>query len=497
MPDESFAAVDLGSNSFHMIVAKYTDGRLQIIDRIKNMVRLASGLDERGRLDEESTERAIQSLRRFGQRMREIPRVNVRAVGTNTLRQAHNSRDFLARAREALGHPIEIISGREEARLIFLGVAHSIYNDSDKRLVVDIGGGSTEIIIGRGFDPELTDSLYMGCVNISMRYFGDGSITERSIRNATLACRQEMEAIEALYKKAGWDAATGSSGTISTILEVVTRNGWSDHGITPASLEALCESLIAAGHIDKVKLNGLSDRRRPVFAGGVCVLRAVFQSLDIRHMSYSDGALREGLLYDLIGRVHDQDIRVTTVGETARRYRVDMEQAERVRDTAADLFRQVRGPWGMDARTDLRLLEWGAQLHEIGLSIAHTQYHRHGAYLLSNADLPGFSRPEQYNLAMLVRAHRRKFPLQGLESVAQDDQARIRRLCVLLRLAVVLNRSRANTTPPRVVLTADDDSLRLALPRKWREDHPLTVADLETERDYLKAAGIELTLSGS
>ena len=497
MPDGSFAAVDLGSNSFHMIVARYADGRLQIIDRIKDMVRLASGLDERDRLDEESTERAIQTLRRFGQRIREIPRVNVRAVGTNTLRQAHNSRAFLTRAREALGHPIEIISGREEARLIFLGVAHSIYNENDRRLVVDIGGGSTEIIIGRGFVPELTDSLYMGCVNISMRYFRDGVITEKRIRNAILACRQEMEAVEAVYKKAGWDTAIGSSGTISTILEVVTRNGWSDRGINPEALESLCERLAAAGHVDKAKLDGLSDRRRPVFAGGVCVLRAVFQSLDLRHMSFSDGALREGLLYDLIGRAHDQDIRATTVGEAARRYRVDTEQAERVRATAADLFQQACGPWGLDARTDLRLLEWGAQLHEIGLSIAHTQYHRHGAYLLSNADLAGFSRPEQYNLAMLVRAHRRKFPLQELESVAQDDQDRIRRLCVLLRLAVVLNRSRANTTPPRLALTAAGDSLRLALPRKWCEDHPLTVADLETEQGYLKAAGIELTLGES
>ena len=415
--EESFAAVDIGSNSFHMIVAKYTDGRLQVIDRIKDMVRLASGLDDRHRLDEESMERAIQCLQRFGQRIREIPRVNVRAVGTNTLRQARNGHAFLLRAREALGHPIEVISGREEARLIFLGVAHTVYNETDRRLVVDIGGGSTELIIGRGFEPELTDSLYMGCVNISQRHFRDGAITEKKIRGATLACRQEMEAVEALYRKSGWDAAIGSSGTISSIFDVIVKNGWSDAGITPASLELLCDALISAGNVDKIRLEGLSDRRRPVFVGGVCVLRAVFQALAIQRMSFSEGALREGLLYDLIGRVHDQDIRGHTISDAARRYQVDTEQAERVRATAVNLFQQARKSWGLDQRVDLRLLEWGAQLHEIGLSIAHTQYHRHGAYLLSNADLAGFSRPEQYNLAMLVRAHRRKFPLQELESL--------------------------------------------------------------------------------
>ena len=492
--EESFAAMDIGSNSFHMIVAKYSDGRLQIIDRIKDMVRLASGLDDRHRLDEESMERAIQCLLRFGQRIREIPRVNVRAVGTNTLRQARNSRAFLLRAREALGHPIEIISGREEARLIFLGVAHTVYNETGHRLVVDIGGGSTELIIGRGFEPELTDSLYMGCVNISQRHFHDGTVTEKKIRGATLACRQEMEAVEALYRKSGWDTAIGSSGTISTIYDVIVKNGWSDAGITPVSLEMLCDALISAGRTDNIRLEGLSDRRRPVFVGGVCVLRAVFQSLGIQRMSFSEGALREGLLYDLIGRVHDQDIRGHTVDDVARRYQVDMEQAERVRATAVNLFAQVREDWDLDERSDLRLLEWGARLHEIGLSIAHTQYHRHGAYLLSNADLAGFSRPEQYNLAMLVRAHRRKFPLQELESLPQEDQARITRLCVLLRLAVVLNRSRAYTAPARLEFTVKGANLRLDLPQAWLSDHPLTVADLETERAYLKAADIELTL---
>ena len=466
--EESFAAVDIGSNSFHMIVAKYADGRLQVIDRIKDMVRLASGLDASQRLDEDSMQRAIQCLLRFGQRIREIPRVNVRAVGTNTLRQARNGRAFLEQARAALGHPIEVISGREEARLIFLGVAHTAYNDTDRRLVVDIGGGSTELIIGRGFEPQLTDSLYMGCVNISQRFFGNGEISEKRLRAATLACRQEMEAVEALYRRRGWDTALGSSGTISSIYDVIAKSGWSDAGITPATLEQLSDALVAAGHTEQIRLDGLSERRRPVFVGGVCVLRAVFQSLGIERMGFSAGALREGLLYDLIGRVHDRDIREDTVNDVARRYQVDLEQAERVRATARELFRQVCRDWDLDPRTDGHLLDWGALLHEIGLSIAHTQYHRHGAYLLSNADLAGFSRPEQYLLAMLVRAHRRKFPLPELQALPREEQLRITRLCVLLRLAVVLNRSRAYTPPAKLELRADGDDLRLDLPQGWR-----------------------------
>ncbi|MEX2525750.1 MAG: exopolyphosphatase [Gammaproteobacteria bacterium] len=492
--EEYFAAVDLGSNSFHMIVARYQDGRLQIIDRLKEMVRLASGLDEDDVLNDEAIQRAMECLQRFGQRIREIPRINVRAVGTNTLRKARNSRDFLNQARRALGCPVEIISGREEARLIFLGVAHTIYNDSEQRLVVDIGGGSTELIIGHGFTPKLTDSLYMGCVSVSRQFFSDGEITAKKMRRAGLACRQELEVVEARYRRAGWESVVGSSGTICTINDVVVNAGWSNTGITLSSLKRLSDYLVETGHTDKLQLNGLSERRRDVFAGGVCVLKAAFDAFGIEHMSYSDGALREGLLYDLLGRVHQKDIRDSTVDETAKRYHVDTEQAERVRTTATDLFRAVRTSWKLDEQVDGKLLEWSARLHEIGLSIAHSQYHRHGAYLLTHSDLPGFSRPEQYILAVLVRAHRRKFPLQELESLPAEDRERVTRLCILLRLAVVMNRGRTNSVPPKLDLDASDQELLLRLPEEWCRKHPLTVADLEQEQEYLKAAGFRLIL---
>jgi exopolyphosphatase/guanosine-5'-triphosphate,3'-diphosphate pyrophosphatase len=488
---ESFAAVDLGSNSFHMIVANYSDGRLQVIDRLKDMVRLASGLDTRHNLNQESMERAIQCLERFGQRISEIPRTNVRAVGTNALRQARNGRSFLADARKALGHPIEIIAGREEARLIFLGVAHTIYHETEKRLVVDIGGGSTELILGAGFHPTHLESLYMGCVSTSERFFADGEISAKRMRRALLFARQELEGVEATYRKVGWDAAIGASGTIIAISDSITECGWGKGVITPEDLEKLRERLVAAGDVSALGLASISERRRPVFAGGVAILSAAFEALKIERMTVSDGALREGLLYDLIGRAHDRDVRNKTMADLAERYGADTEQAKRVRTTATDLFRQVRKAWGMDARLDGTLLKWAAEVHEIGLSIAHAQYHRHAAYLLANSDLPGFSREDQFNLATLVRLHRRRLPLEELQQLPDHDRPRLFRLCVLLRLAVLLNRSRSAALP-EIGATAADAVLVLAFPRGWLDDHPLTQTDLESEREFLAAAKFEL-----
>ncbi len=492
IPNESFAGVDLGSNSFHMIVANYSDGRLQIIDRIKEMVRLASGLDDRRCLDEASMDRAIQCLERFGQRIREIPRVNVRAVGTNTLRQARNGSAFLKSARRALGHPIEIIAGREEARLIFLGVAHSVYNETDKRLVVDIGGGSTELIIGRGFNPYYTESLYMGCVGVSERFFSGGEISAKRMRRAMLFARQELEGVEATYRKVGWDAAIGASGTILSINDALALHDWSSGAITSAGLSALREYLIAAGNVDKLEIQGLSDRRRPVFAGGVAILSAVFDALEIDRMTVSEGALREGLLYDLIGRVHNEDVRDKTIVDLTQRYGADVEQAKRVAAAAAALFNETRVPWKLNEITDRKLLDWAARVHEIGISIAHAQYHRHGAYVLTYSDLPGFSREDQVSLAVLVRLHRRKFQIQELEQLPEQDRDRMKHLCILLRLAVLLHRSRSYTALPHIQVGIEGEKLQLHFPEGWLKEHPLTLTDLETELELLSGTGVEL-----
>ena len=437
-------------------------------------------------------QQGLECLQRFGQRIKEIPHVNVRAVGTNTLRQARNGGVFLSQAHDALGHPIEIIAGREEARLIYSGVAHSLYDETNKRLVIDIGGGSTELIIGRGFDTYYTESLYMGCVNMEQRFFEDGKIKAKKMRKAVLFAMQELESIETTYKKMGWDHALGSSGTIMTIQDVVQAQGWCDSGITASALTQLLEALIAIGDSALLNFTGLSERRKPVFASGVAILYGVFEALNLERMDVSEGALREGLLYDLIGRVHDEDIRDKTIMAVVQRYNVDMEQANRVRDTAENFFHQIKRDWELDEKTDLKLLLWGALIHEIGLSVAHNQYHRHGAYLTANSDLAGFSRQEQINLAMLVRSHRRKFPLEEFESIAYSMKGSVTRLCVLLRLAVVLHRSRSNSSLPEMRISVSKNRVNLDFPSDWLNKHPLTFVDLSTEEGFLQVADIKL-----
>lgn len=491
--DEVYAAVDLGSNSFHMIVASYADGRLQIVDRIKEMVRLASGLNERYELTEASMQTALACLQRFGQRIQEIPAANIRAVGTNTLRQARNGEIFLTQAETALNHPIEIIAGQEEARLIYQGVAHTNYDEVNRRLVIDIGGGSTELIIGRGYAIYSLDSLYMGCVNMSKRFFENGKIKTKQIGKTVLHARQELESIEAEYKKTGWDIALGSSGTISTIRDVVQAQGWCESGITASALCKLVDALIEAGNYKAIEFEGLSEHRKPVFASGVAVLLGIFETLNLEKINVSSGALREGLLYDLIGRRHNEDIRDKTINDVCQRYSIDMEQAERVKTTAEAFFQQSYTGWKLDAKTDLKLLQWGAMVHEIGLSIAHAQHHRHGDYMITYSDLAGFSRQEQSKLAKLVRSHRRKFPIDAFDTIPSSARPTIIRLSILLRLAVLLHRSRANDRLPAIEVQTDANKIQLHFPEDWLSSHPLTYADLQIEQDYLQSADIKLS----
>ena len=494
-PNETFAAVDLGSNSFHMVVANVVDGRAIIVDRLKEMVRLAGGLDESRRLSEEAMTIALQCLEKFGQRIKTIPASNIRAVGTNTLRQARNGMQFLSLANKALGHNIEIISGREEARLVYLGVAHTIFNDTDKRLVVDIGGGSTELIIGKGFDTDLTESLFMGCVSISQRFFSDGVITAKRMRKARIAALQELENIQGFYRSYGWDKAIGTSGTIRAIVDVVISQGWSETSITPDSLSELRTALISIGNINNINFESLSSNRVPVFVGGVIVLSAVFEALQIESMEFSDGALREGLLYDQIGRQLNIDIRDKTVDRMMGRYSVDKDHAERVEKITKHLFKNIKSEWQLDKNEDLKMICWAARLHEIGLAIAHSQYHKHGAYLLSNSDLPGFSREEQVLLSILVRLHRRKIDLNVFEQIAEEVKIKLIKLVIILRLAIVLNRSRNTIKTPDIDIEIKTNIIELKFQDNWLKDHPLTEADLETEASYLSVTNYKLSFN--
>lgn len=489
---ELIAAVDLGSNSFHMKVARVVDGQLAVIDRERDSVRLAAGLNARDKLRDKACRSALATLEKFGQRLKDIPSDNVRAVGTSTLRRASNGDAFLADAEAAIGHSIEIISGREEARLIYLGVAHSTAQDTGRRLVVDIGGGSTELIIGQQFNAVRTESLRMGCVGMSREFFPDGAIDARRMRQAELAARQELEGVEESYRRMGWESAIGASGTARNVREVLRSQKWTRNNITAKGMQKLRDALVQAGHSERLNLRGLQPERAPVFAGGFAVLAAIFDALRIKTMSCADGALREGLLYDLLGRLGHHDIREATIENLCGRYRAEEDQGRRVASSAGFLRGRVAEAWGLGQLRYAHLLEWAARLHEIGLDIAHSGYHRHGAYVLRNADLPGFSQQEQAEIAALVHVHRRKFDLRQFDDVPRDHRSRLVSLAVLLRIAVVLHRGRQDVDLGRVSVDAGEGSLRLGFREAWLSEHPLTEADLIREQSYLKPAGVEL-----
>lgn len=486
---ETLAAIDLGSNSFHIVVARAVDGQLVIVDRLKEMVQLGAGLDDSRRLSSDAQQRALECLERFGQRVRSLPQENVRVVGTNTLRVARNADSFLDRAEQALGHPIEIISGIEEARLIYAGVAHGLGPKDERRLVVDIGGGSTELVIGERFVPLDLESLYIGCVTLTKRHFAEGKISGKRFRRAEVAALQELERVQKRFRRLGWKVAIGASGTIKTVAAIVTAEGWSQRAITRDALKKLTNAILDVTTVDDLSLRGLTKSRAPTMPGGVAVLSAIFQSLEIDEMQVSDGALREGLLNDLLGRFLHQDVRTATVESLMNRYRVDREQARRVEKTLLSLLPQVLSGWNLPERRSFELCSWASCLHEVGLDIAHSAYHKHGGYVLENSDMPGFSRQEQRLLAALVRAHRRKFPVGIFKSLPASARM-TEHLAVLLRLSVLLHRSRTDVPPVAVV--AGKRSLEVRFPPGWLEAHPLTLADLQEESEFLRAADFEL-----
>lgn len=488
---ETVAAIDLGSNSFHMVIAQVDNGEVRIIDRLREQVQLAAGIDAGGHLGAKAIKRGVACLERFGQRLEQASTGKVRAVGTNTLRRAHNSSEFIERGNRALGHPIEVIAGREEARLIYLGVAHSEADDGGQRLVIDIGGGSTEFIIGRRFEQVRRESLYMGCVSFTQKFFPNGEISEDAWRRAVINCELELEGIQLEYRQLGWDDCVGSSGTVKAVRNVLQAEGWADGGITRKALNKLRKALLKAGHVDRLQLQGLADKRRSIFPAGVVVLYAAFEALGINFMQVSEGALREGLLYDLLGRLRHEDVRERTAITMAERYRVPLPFAEQVANTCRSCFQQVAHDWELPAGSD-DLLRWAAIMHRVGVAVAHTQYHKHGAYLLANSDMQGFSRQDQELLAFLIRGHRRKFPVLELGRLPLNQQPMATRLCILLRLAVLLNHGRTADSVAPVNLYAKDKGLRLSFPDGWLADHPLTVANLDQEVGYLAAIKFRL-----
>ena len=434
------AAVDLGSNSFRLEIGRYDRGQINRSEYLKETVRQGNGLDADRNLTTQAMQRGWDCLARFGERLAGFKKHQVRAVATQTMREARNREEFLVKAHKILGFPIDVIPGREEARLIYQGVAHMLPQSDERRLVIDIGGRSTEMIIGKEMTALQMESYRVGSVAWSMKYFPDGQFSLRAFRASEVAAKAVLDEAVNRYQKGAWDVAYGASGTIGAVGDVLSANGWPPGVVTQAGLDWLLDRLIKAQSADRLKIDGMKDDRRAVIGGGISVLRAVFDLLGIEQMHAAQGALRHGVLYDLIDREQTEtDLRSTSVARLADRFGVDAEQAERVSSVARQLFLKLADPARTpEAHRWLRKLQWAGQLHEIGSQISHSDYHKHGAYILDNADAPGFAQPELHRLSLLVLGHRGK--LRKLDTQLDDAAFVMQLLC--LRIAVILCHAR-------------------------------------------------------
>lgn len=474
-----------------MVIARLVDGNPVIIDKHREMVLLAEGLDEHGNLSDESRERALACLERFGQGVRDLPTGAVRIVGTNTLRVAKNAMEFRVAAEKALGHGIDVVSGKEEARLIYLGVAHSLADDSQRRLVIDIGGGSTELILGKQFEAQTVASLDMGCVSFSRRYFANGEIKESRFRKAVLAARRVLEPYEAGFRREGWEEVVGASGTMRAAASTIQALGKTQ--VSRKSLALLIDAMVECGHCDRLDLVGLRAERRSSFPGGIAIVKALFDTLEIKKLAISTGALREGLLYDLLGRVGHEDVRERSIDLFQKRFSVDLDHAVRVENLVLELYDET----GTELNGDARLyLAWAARLHEVGVAVNVRLFHRHGSYLVRNSDLPGFGQGEQDLLAFLILAQRRRFPDEALRDLPAKIQPAAIRLAILLRVALLFLRNRSPEPVPILSALWQDEYLEVTIPGSWLEAHPLTDLDLEEECALLgksqHALGLEI-----
>ncbi|WP_019672432.1 exopolyphosphatase [Psychrobacter lutiphocae] len=492
--DELMAAIDIGSNSFHLAIARLDHGEVRKVASMSEKVQLAAGLDKNKILSEESQQRGLDCLARFMGRLESVSADRLRIVATNALRQAKNADEFIRRANAVLPKPIEIIAGREEARLIYLGVSHTNAS-SEQRLVIDIGGGSTEFIIGQGFEPLLTESLQLGCVAHTQWFFADGNITEKAFELAIADARKEILRISRQYQKAGWSSVTGSSGTIKAVRNVLVSKGWADEQerITYAGVKKLQQHLLKVGRVEDISLEGVKEHRKAVFPAGVAVLRAAMKVLGIETIAYSDGALREGVMYDMLGRFASEDVRDRSVQALIERYSVDKKQAKRVVKSCERLYAMAHTALGLE-NEDNDLLRRTAYLHEIGLAVSHSGYHHHSAYLLQHSDIPGFSQVDQLHMAQLARNHRRKLKAEGLEQAQSVGGDSLVYLCLLLRLAVLVHRSRNDQDKSDLKLNiADKHNWRISV-KADAEDHALLVFDLKDDIDQFKKWGVNLSV---
>jgi exopolyphosphatase/guanosine-5'-triphosphate,3'-diphosphate pyrophosphatase len=478
----NLAAVDLGSNSFRLEIGRVDGAHIQRQGYWKETVRLAAGLDDNQKLSKKSIDIALETLARMNERLRGMPPQQVRAVGTQTLRLARNVNDFLLEAQNVLGYPIEVISGREEARLVFEGCMHTLPPSNLRRLVVDIGGASTEVIVGRGFAADNAESFKVGCVNTSLRFFKDGRIDRASLKKAQVAAAAEFEEAINAFSRAQWDEAFGSSGTVGAVAEILRAEGWSDGRITADGLQKLRHALLDAGEIRRIRFAGMKPDRQEVLAGGVAVLSAVFDTLGIDEMRPARGALRVGVLYDLLGRKEHKDLRDATVERMLDRFGVDRAQAARVAAIAEQFYAGMRPAATEEMR---KRLAWSARLHEVGFAISHSDYHKHSAYLVQHADLAGFSTSDQERIAQLVLGQRGN--LKKVYEVLEDREHAAKIL--VLRLAVILNHARRDIARPHSSLKFGKE-IEFGIEAGWLARHPLTHYLLEEEAMHWARVGV-------
>lgn len=483
------AALDIGSNSFHLIVARFVNGSLQTLHKVKQSVRLAQGLSNENKLDQAAIDRGLACLSQMTETLTNVPPENIRIVATYTLRKAANSRDFIKQAKKVFPYPIEIIPGKEEARLIYQGIANTVA-DQGRRLVIDIGGGSTELIIGDNFTPLKLTSRSMGCVSFTNQYFVKGEITNKTFKKAIIAAKQELENYYEDFTQLSWQNCHGTSGTIKAIREAVIQNNWSASNLIDLeSLHKLKAQLIEFGHIDKVHISGVTEQRNAVLAGGLAILIGIFELFEIKQLSYEDAALREGVLYEMEDRFHHHDIRERSINSLSALYHIDTEQAARVRSTTEIIFNKIYKSWGLAKQKHYaNLLVWAAQLTEVGINIHSSGYHKHSAYIIEFTDIPGFNQEEQNALAVLVRYHRKKLKTPDFDNFTLFQADNLIKLTRILRIAAVLNLRRRDNYLPEFNIKVVDDTIHISFPKSFLEKESLLAADLEGEQVMQNAA---------
>ncbi len=480
-----YAAIDLGSNSFRLEIGQMDAGQLRRVEYIKETVRQGNGLDAERNLTEEAMTRGWECLARFGERIAGFKPSQVRAVATQTLREARNRDEFLAKAKSMLGFPIEVIAGREEARLIYLGVSHLLPQSNERRLVVDIGGRSTEMILGRHENATTLESYRVGSVGWSMKYFHEGLWTSSAFKAAEIAAKAVLDEAQILFNRQHWDKCYGSSGTVGAVSDVLTAAGWPEGLVTREGLAWLKDRLLKAQKPDNFRLDGVKEDRKPVIGGGLAVLQAVFDLLHIDEMHVAQGALRHGALFDLIDREGMHDVRSSMVDSLAQRFDTDKLQAERVSRTAQHLFEtlipQATDNPVAERQRYLQKLHWACQLHEIGMRISHSDYHKHGAYILDNTDMQGFTMDELHRLSQLVLGHRGK--LRKLESELEDPSFVLQLMA--LRIAVILCHARRDPDLSGLIMDCDSPrrTARLSIQADWAELWPQSTHLLREEKN--------------